>query len=340
MIETKRRCQDIKKYLDHVTSAKLPDISSKCEVSFLAQGECNQNFLITTTDGKKKYVFRLNYESQLQLKNQISYEYQALKLLVPSNRTPMTYYVDDSYQYFKEGILIMAYLEGRPLDYAKDTKTAAEIFGDIHRMPVDLNDTHLIVETSLLRSRVAECQQLLSSVWQSPYFTSNQLKLFEKALASCLIQTKNEDFFKECGLWSITNTEVNSHNFIVGSGHSWLIDWEKPVISHPCQDITQFLASTTTLWRQNYTLTTAEKQQFLNAYIAKTGFDRAQLVEAVRIYSPYLMLRALAWSAMAFDQYESGTKKLKNPAIYQKVQQYLASDFLQKALTEEVLGHV
>lgn len=340
MMERDDLCYKIKSYLDTVSCEALPDVNSNCQVTFLAQGECNQNFVITTENGKKRYVFRLNYESQLQLSNQIRYEYQALDFLSPSKRTPIPYYIDDSYQYFDQGILIMAFLEGRPLEYHRDMTKAADIFAEIHRLPVDIEHSPFIKEKALLQARVKECQQLLEPVWDSPYLTAKQLHLFDNALESCLVQTGQEIIFEEWGRWSITNTEVNSHNFIIGQEKSYLIDWEKPVISHPCQDLTQFLASTTTLWRQNYSLSEDEKELFLKTYIEKTGFNRSELVEAVAIYSPYLMLRALAWSAMAFDQYESGEKKLKNPEIYHKVQQYLDDDFLEKALKEEVLKHV
>lgn len=69
----------IRRYLNDQALIKKLNLEESYKIEFLAQGEYNQNFLIS--DGKTSYVFRLNYGSQLQLENQIQYEYQALKWL-------------------------------------------------------------------------------------------------------------------------------------------------------------------------------------------------------------------------------------------------------------------
>jgi hypothetical protein len=48
------------------------------------------------------------------------------------------------------------------------------------------------------------------------------------------------------------------------------------------------------------------------------------------------MLRALSWSAMAYDSYQKDTKKLKNQEIFDKVSSYLDEQFLRHALKEQV----
>lgn len=328
--------QKIETYLQEVGLQQTLGLANNLTVSFLAQGECNQNFLIT--DGTKKFVFRLNYESQMNLPNQIEYEYQALTQLLPSKRTPIPYYLDDSRQSFPQGLLIMEFIAGRPLDYRRDLVEAARIFSDIHQLSIPSNQ-QLKTEYQLLRERVNECQQLLEPVFKSPHMSLKQLRLFERGLDVCQQGIGQERLFQEMNCWCINNTEVNSHNFIMGPERGWLIDWEKPVISHPCQDLTQFLVSTTTLWRGNQRLSEGDKQAFIRTYLARTDIKRLALEEALEVYSPYMMLRALSWSAMAYDQYLSGTKALTNQAIFKKVSQYLEPDFLEKALKETVLTY-
>jgi len=104
----------IKEYLNKNQIKEILGLFDNVQVSFLAQGEYNINFLVE--DGSTRYVFRVNTGSQLQLDNQIRYEYNALKSLERSGATPKVYYVDDSKSFFDYGILIMEYLEGRPLD--------------------------------------------------------------------------------------------------------------------------------------------------------------------------------------------------------------------------------
>ncbi|MFC4771427.1 aminoglycoside phosphotransferase family protein [Enterococcus hermanniensis] len=304
-------------------------------VEFLAQGEYNQNFLIS--DQTRKFVFRLNYGSQLHLDNQVQYEYQALKWLERTKRTPKVYYVDDHKNFFDQGLLIMEYLAGSPLDYRSDLSEAAKIFGKIHQQPLDETANRLFVKEtqSILSARTTECEQLLDPVFKSNYISKFAKHQFDEALDWCKNNVKQQQFFIDLNQWCVTNTEVNSHNFIIGQ-QSFLIDWEKPVISHAVQDISQFLASTTTLWRSNLILSQTEKEQFIQAYLKDTHFDNETFKEALHIYHPYLMLRALSWSAMAYDSYQTDTKELQNQEIFAKVKSYLQKDFLQQALKEQI----
>ncbi|MGM9892360.1 phosphotransferase family protein [Limosilactobacillus sp.] len=326
----------IKHYLTTHGLVERLQLAVPVTVRFLAQGEYNQNFLIGT--GSHQYVFRLNYGSQINAKNQIRYEYNALKWLERSGCTPRVCYVDDRKQDFNQGLLIMEFLHGRPLDYRTDMLTAAQIFGQIHQLPVDAaaEGTLIAEKDNILRARVAECQQLLQPVWGSKYVPDHAQHVLERALDTCRQNVDQEAFFKDQQLWRVNNTEVNSHNFIIGK-QGWLIDWEKPVISHPVQDISQFLASTTTLWRTDIRLTQETKRAFIDKYLAITGFNRRDFLTALRIYHPYLMLRALSWSAMALDEYGSGEKALQNQEIYHKVQQYMQADFIDQAIKEQVL---
>ena len=48
----------------------------------------------------------------------------------------------------------------------------------------------------------------------------------------------------------MVNTELNSGNFLIDpQGVSSLVDWEKPLVSEPGQDLGHFLAPTTTFWK-------------------------------------------------------------------------------------------
>ena len=327
--------EKIQLYIEKNQLTKKLRLQGPYTVKFLAQGEYNQNFLIS--DEKSRYVFRLNYGSQLHLDNQIRYEYQTLKWLERTGRTPKVYYVDDSRQSFDQGLLIMEFLLGEPLDYHKDLLEASKIFGRIHKQPIDETAEKIFVKekSTILSARVTECQKLLESVLKSEFVPVQAQKQLASALDDCQKNIHQQKFFIDLDQWCINNTEVNSHNFIIGK-QGFLIDWEKPVISHPVQDISQFLASTTTLWRSNLILTQRAKRDFLSDYLAETHVDVATFEEALRIYHPYLMLRALSWSAMAFDSYQKDTKQLKNQEIFEKVSSYLAEDFLRQALKGQV----
>lgn len=321
----------IKEYILHKEIYNIIPLDRNFTVAFLAQGEYNINFTISSAKGK--YVFRVNTGSQLELDNQISYEFNALKVLEISSVTPKVYYVDDSKEFFKYGILIMEFLEGKPLKYKSDLDKAADIFSRIHLIDVsNENCSNFIVEESIFSDRVKEGTRLLKDFFPSNKVSKDLKDFFYSYLNWCERNIHRERFFIENKWRVINNTEVNSHNFIIGSKNHYLIDWEKPVISDPCQDLTQFLAPTTTLWKTDYLITKEEREAFFKTYSSKIGRNIEDVKHRVELYSPYLLLRALSWCAYAFIEYQREDKEIKNMDTFSKIKQYLEVDFMKNLL--------
>lgn len=303
------------------------------KVDFLAQGEYNINF--TISDKRNKYVFRVNTGSQIEVDNQIKYEYEALQTLEKSGVTPEVYYLDDTKKELNYGILIMQYLEGRPLIYQRDLDTSAKIFAKIHSLDIrDMDTSNFIVESEICKDRVKEADRLLENFLKSPRIETNKKIFFDKFLDWSRKNIDRDKYFKNNKCHVINNTEVNSSNFIIGREKSYLIDWEKPVISDPSQDLTQFLAKTTTLWKGNYILTKEEKKNFYEEYKRNLDIKIPDIEERVYLYSPYLYLRALSWCAYAYLEYQNPNKEIKNQDTYERMKQYLDIDFMENLLKE------
>lgn len=302
------------------------NIASDPSVEFLAQGEYNVNFIIKAAG--KKYVFRVNTGSQLQLDNQILYEYNSLKAIEGSGVTPKVHFVDDSLRYFDYGILIMEFLEGMPLDYEKDLKKAASIFSRIHSIKMQ-ETNHFIVEEGIFGDRINEAERLLSNVWTSDKVNNKVKYFFDGFLSWARDNRSKENYFIKEPWHVVNNTEVNSNNFIIGKDKAYLIDWEKPVISDPAQDLTQFMAVTTTLWKTDYLLSAEEKEDFFDTYIEGLDTGDRNIRERVRLYTPYLYLRALSWCAHAYVEYHDPNKKIKNMDTFEKIKQFLDVDFMK-----------
>lgn len=304
------------------------------DVEFLAQGEYNINF--TIKDEKTKYVFRVNTGSQLELTNQIIYEYNAIKTLEISGVTPKVYFVDDTKEFFDYGILIMEFLEGRPLEYDKDLEKAAKIFAKIHSIDISTINNDFIVEENICSDRILEGKRLLKDYLKSPIVNKELKDFFYKFLEWTEKNKSREKYFIKNKWHVINNTEVNSHNFIIGDKNSYLIDWEKPVISDPCQDTTQFLAPTTTLWKANYILSKEERYNFFKTYMKSLAGGDKNIRERVHLYNPYLILRALSWCAYAWLEYQRPDKDIKNMDTFRKIEQYLDIDFMKNLLKEYI----
>ena len=324
--------QEIKSYISKKKLWEFFPLEKNYKIHFLAQGEYNKNYVLE--DEKRKYVFRVNFGSQISVPSQIDYEFMTLKTLANSDITPIAFFVDSSKEILNNGILVMEYLQGRPLDYSSDLEKAAKIFAKIHSLLVDKNkQKDFIWEQNIFSDRIKESENLLASVWNNPSLGVEIKKIFEKLLIKLEKKKYQEKYFQQDPHYCINNTEVNSHNFIIGTEKSYLVDWEKAVISDPCQDLSHFLAPTTTLWKANYYLSKEEKNSFIKCYLKNhSRWGDKNIPQRLQLYNPYLYLRALSWCAFAYVDYQQ--RKITNQDTYQKIKQYLEVSFLKKLLKD------
>ena len=92
-------------------------------IKLLGAGEYNINF--TFDEDNMKKVLRLNMKSQMNLDNQIEYEFETLELLKDSGVTPKPYKLVTTTEYLPYNYLTMGFLKGVALDYTKDMKIAS-----------------------------------------------------------------------------------------------------------------------------------------------------------------------------------------------------------------------
>jgi len=305
-------------------------LSEDLELEFLAQGEYNINYLIK--DGEDKFVIRINLGSQMNLDNQIAYEFNALESLVPSGVTPRPFLIDDSQDKLPYGMLVMEYLSGRPLEYKKDLKKAAEIFAAIHEVETDDEDK-IIRERKPLTAVWNECDQLINK-YLSSELADEEIKIFLNKLRDKLyLEKEKEDDILSLLPESIVNTEVNSGNFIINEkeDEAYLVDWEKPLITTPIQDLSHFMVPTTTLWKTNFLFNQAEEEEFLHHYINARNIDISyrELLSALEVFNKFSAMRGISWSAMAWVEYQQPDRLIKNNDTFQTIESYLRRDFLE-----------
>lgn len=320
-------------YLTQVDLDSVPGWHKKhpFQVTPLAQGEYNMNYLIRQQS--HCWVLRVNLGTQINRDDQISYEYGALRLLEESGVTPRPYFLDDSKSLLEYGLLIMEYIPGEPLDYRRDLQQAASLFARLHSLNIPTDHNHLIREERPLTGMYDECVRLadvyLRSELADPFvrqYLSEVLRWAKEARDAEACYLSNPCF-------CVINTEVNSGNFIVNrqSGTIHLVDWEKPLWGDPSQDLSHFSAPTTTLWKTDYRMPGADRQLFLETYRNRIADPhlRDTIVERVRLRDPFNCLRGIAWSAMAWVQYQTGGHTLRNEDTFRKMQAYLEPVFLR-----------
>ena len=308
---------------------------AKLEFASLGQGEYNQNFSFVHPRSGQKLVLRINKGSQMHLEDQIGYEFSALKDLEVCGRTPKALFYDNSKAILPYGTLVMEWLPGRPLDYHTDLPKAAEIFADIHCTPVP-ESSRLLAPSHPAKAIYDECLEMVEH-----YFS------WEKADPA--IVRLLQELIDEIGKLPLTaastapkcmvNTEVNSGNFLINdSGKSYLIDWEKPLVSEAAQDLGHFLVPTTTFWKTDVILTPEEIRTFVAHYQKAVNgrMDTDSLQERLPLFFTVTCLRGVTWCAMALREYLQPDRPLTNADTLAKIKDYMNEDFLQNLLDNYV----
>jgi aminoglycoside phosphotransferase (APT) family kinase protein len=326
--------QRIAEYLQTPEIRQIPVIKDRdFTITLLAQGEYNLNYLLSSTTDDTQLVFRVNIGTQIEREDQILYEFRALKLLEHSGVTPISYHVDDSRSFFGQGILIMQYLPGEPLDYTRDLDAAARLFATTHQVQVPEEKNHLIREDAPLSLIFAECSKLLETYFASDLADPGIRNYLQEVKAWMNENRVKERYYQEDPWPCVINTEVNSGNFIVNrQNHTiHLVDWEMPRWGDPSHDLSHFCAPLTTLWKTTFRMSEQQKRAFLNTYKAHITDPhlRDTLDERVRLRDPFVYLRGISWSAMGWVAYQATYAGMRNEDTWATLQRYMQLDFIR-----------
>lgn len=328
------RIKGLKEYVKNETYRAALDLPKEQEEEYtmLAQGEYNINYSFTHPKTGQKLLLRVNCGSQMHLEDQIGYEFHALRLLERSGRTPKAFYVDGSKKLLNHGVMVLEYLPGRALDYHTDMKYAAECLADIHSIRIPKSEKILIQPKNPLIAILEECEEMVKTYMDSPLGKEKTKKTIR-----CLLEKAWEKARKanvESSYVCCINTELNSSNFLIGGEGkpNYLIDWEKPLLGDPAQDLGHFLAPTTTFWKTDVILGMEEMETFVDYYVACVGerFDTTGLKERTKAFVEITCLRGITWCAMAWIQYQQPDKLIVNEFTYRKLEAYLSDMFLEK----------
>jgi hypothetical protein len=323
---------EVERYLQEQFWDEVPMMTGKkFTVSPLAKGEYNLNYLLHS--GKTQLVFRVNMGTQIKRDDQIIYEYKTLQLLQSSGVTPVPCFVDDSRSLIDRGISIMEYLPGCPLDYQLNLAGAAKTLAIVHQVTVPPQHNHLIVENQPLSLIFDECVGLLETFFSSELAHPDIHSFLSEVVAWAENARKKEQYFLADPWFCIVNTEVNSRNFIVNRTEktTHLIDWEMPRWGDPSTDLCHFCSPLTTLWKTNFRFSPEAIDLFIAKYknnIRSTHL-RNTLEERMRLKFPFVLMRGISWSAMAWVAYQTEYNGVHNEDTRQKLQQYIDLTFIR-----------
>ena len=315
-------------------------ISPGDAVSFelLGHGEYNLNYTFLHPLTGEKLVLRIPMGSQMHLSNQVRYEFEALRLLEHSGRTPIPHYIDDSKTIIPYGFLVMSFILGRALRYETDLAQAANCLADIHNLKIPA-DTHLLAPENPLGAVLDECFAMsahyLNSGIGSPEVKRQIADLLERGKK--IVEGASAGQRERC----LVNTELNSGNFLVNDSEqrTSLVDWEKPLYACAGQDLGHFLAPTTTLWKTDTILGEREIQGFMRDYCAASSrySDPEELWRETLPFFTMTCLRGITWCSMAWVEYQRPDRALKDEFTFEKIKTYTTPEFLER-IRKDYLG--
>lgn len=292
-------------------------LSNDSSAVFFNQGEYNANFLIE--EGKK--LLRIALGSQMSLDNQIEYEYKALKGLQSSGVVAEVYNYEPETELLGKGFLVQEYLPGRPLNYTTDLVKAAELLAKVHSVDTD-QTPHLIRASQPFQVMYDEFLTMFSHYQKWEEAEEKVIRKIEYLLKNLHDYNLNQPLENAC----VINTELNSHNFIIGSSASYIIDWEKPLIGEREQDLAHFLAPTTTLWRTDILLSPEQIKDFVKSY---NSFSHIPVNELkLQQYLHFTCLRGITWCAMAYRQYIEASKVKSDDRTFEVIKKFISIPFL------------
>lgn len=303
------------------------------ELSPLAQGEYNLNFLVS--QGGFRWALRVNSRSEIGLTNpeQITYEYKTLALLAPSGVAPQPYFLDASLSRLPYGVLGMSYFPGEPLDYRRDLTAAARLMARYHQLKVPGEQIHLRREGHPLTQTYQHCKDMLAVYLESDLADPDLSAYLREVLDWAEGARHKEIYFLRDPWQCLINTDTNNTNWIVNrtTPSIHLVDWDKPMWGDPSHDLSHFRVPTTTLWKTDQRLTAEDQAQMMADYQAALtdAHLRDTIEERTRLRDPFNCLRAVTWSAMAWVQYQREEHLLRNPDTFRKFQLYTDLSFVR-----------
>jgi aminoglycoside phosphotransferase (APT) family kinase protein len=303
------------------------------EVSPLAQGEYNLNFLVGQNGFH--WVLRVNSRSEIGLSNadQISMEYETLSLLAPSGVAPQPYFLDASQTHLPHGVLGISFFPGEHLDYQRDLTAAAQLMARYHQLKIPPEQVHLRREDHPLTQTFQHCQEMLSVYLAADLADPDLSNYLQEVLDWADGARHREAYFLRDPWQCLVNTEVNNTNWIVNRTTQaiHLVDWDKPLWGDPSQDLSHFRVPTTTLWKTDQRLSPMDVTQMMTAYKAalNDAHLRDTIEERTRLHDPFNCLRAVTWSAMAWVQYQHEEHLVRNADTFRKLQLYTDLGFVR-----------
>ncbi len=325
---------------------------------YLGQGEHNKNFRFKDPNSGREFVLRINVASQPFHKNQVAYEFAALKALEQSGCVPKALYLDDSKRLLNEGALVISFCEGKQLDFdnlqAGDLQCAIQMMANIHAVPTnEESNPHvakLFKPKDPLEELYAECVSRFK-IYQTSGFEDARITKWAQRFFN-IAKPQLETRASSSNASHIINTETLPSHFLIPknaaneaatnaskagtfcSAPGTFVDWERPIIGEVAQDLAYFISPTTTFWDSDFLFPASEIEAVINDYWRAVDgrFEQGNFEERFYAFRTMTVLRSMTWCCKALVQYSAQSTQHKTAKTAGKLPIYLSDEFLEQVI--------
>ncbi len=320
-------------------------------VRLLGMGEHNENYLVSVEGDARSFVVRVNVAQQPFHRRQAAYEFSALRALSSSGRVPRPYVLDESKRFVPYDVLIIGFCEGLQLDYDAprpgELACAMQLLADIHAVPVS-DECSLHRPADPLAELFEECCQRLAA-YRFSGFAEKRLTTWAEhfcAKTAAAVDATQPD----CARLHIVNTEPLASHFLIPdsaarcANESGLpvespgsfVDWERPIIGEPAQDLAYALAPTTTFWDSDTLLSPEQAASCIDLYWRAVDgrFARGSFEQRYEAYRMVSVLRSVTWCLRAIPVYRGHVPGHTTKKTAAKLPVYLSEEFMEMIARE------
>ena len=290
-----------------------------------------------------RFVLRVNRIPQPFHTDQVAYEFAALKALEESGCTPRPLYLDHSPASLGKGVLVESFCSGQELDFDRlrpnDLERAAQLMANIHAVPVPV-DCPLYTPADPLQSLFQECVDRFKAYAGTALEDPRYTRWIQRFMATTQDSISTAPAPAEADRSHIINTETLASHFLLPcdsdaafnpESPGTFVDWERPIVAEPAQDLAFFVAPSTTFWDSDYLFPREGIGAFLDRYwLAVDGrFPQGTFARRFNAYLQVSVLRSQTWFCKNAARYaaSSSTGEHTVERTFRKWGIYTSDDF-------------
>lgn len=281
--------EKIKNYLNRDILQKLKvSHFSHISIQEISRGGYNINFLVKIDNNK--FVFRFNLDKDLDVDNQIAYEYKILKHVSKWSIAPKVFFMDTTKSTFDYDLLVEEFIDNKLIYFdAEFLKNFARLIRKLHSFSPPKVD-YPIKDINPLINHWCSIKNKLS--YTDIALDKNTFTLLGRYIPEIDRYVEKYAHYFNIRDVCLNHRDLVTENILLTDEGLILVDWQSAMIDDPSYDLAYFLNDIIIEWNREATLTEKQKELFLRSYQVDSA-----LTDKIKIRHKMIGLELIVWFA-------------------------------------------